>query len=51
MTVDSLPQSSIPITAPLRPRLGFLASTPIIAPVETETWGWNNMSISPRSIA
>ena len=31
MTVDSLPQSSIPITSPLRPKLGFLTSTPIIA--------------------
>src|SRR6476659_1043880 len=31
MSVDSLPQSSIPITAPLRPRFGFLTSTPIIA--------------------
>ena len=31
MTVDSLPQSSIPITSPLRPRFGFLTSTPIIA--------------------
>lgn len=31
MTVDSLPRSSIPITTPLRPRFGFLTSTPIIA--------------------
>ena len=31
MSVDSLPQSSIPITSPLRPRFGFLTSTPIIA--------------------
>ncbi len=31
MAVDSLPQSSIPITSPLRPKLGFLTSTPIIA--------------------
>src|SRR6201994_2626061 len=31
MSVDTLPQSSIPITSPLRPRFGFLTSTPIIA--------------------
>jgi peptide/nickel transport system permease protein len=31
MSIDSIPQSSIPITSPLRPRLGFLTSTPIIA--------------------
>lgn len=31
MSVDSLPRSSIPITSPLRPRFGFLTSTPIIA--------------------
>ncbi|GLR89848.1 ABC transporter permease [Bradyrhizobium iriomotense] len=31
MSIDSLPESSIPITRPLRPRFGFLTSTPIIA--------------------
>src|SRR5215468_356272 len=31
MSVDTLPRSSIPITSPLRPRFGFLTSTPIIA--------------------
>src|ERR1700756_3705074 len=31
MSIDTLPQSSIPITSPLRPRFGFLTSTPIIA--------------------
>src|SRR5215475_4406571 len=31
MSVDTLPQSSIPITSPLRPKFGFLTSTPIIA--------------------
>lgn len=31
MSVDSLPRSSLPITSPLRPRFGFLTSTPIIA--------------------
>src|SRR5436305_6164367 len=31
MSVDTLPQSSIPITSSLRPRFGFLTSTPIIA--------------------
>ena len=31
MAIESLPQPSIPITTPLRPRLGFLTATPIIA--------------------
>src|ERR1700745_1577009 len=31
MSADTLPPSSIPITSPLRPKLGFLTSTPIIA--------------------
>jgi peptide/nickel transport system permease protein len=31
MPADTLPQSSLPITGLLRPRLGFLAATPIIA--------------------
>jgi peptide/nickel transport system permease protein len=31
MSVDTVPQSSIPITTPLRPRFGFLTATPIIA--------------------
>ena len=31
MSIESLPESSIPITTPLRPRFGFLTSTPIIA--------------------
>ena len=31
MAIDSLPESSIPITRPLRPRFGFLFSSPIIA--------------------
>lgn len=31
MSIETLPESSIPITAPLRPRFGFLTSTPIIA--------------------
>ena len=31
MSIDTLPQPSIPITSPLRPRFGFLTSTPIIA--------------------
>jgi peptide/nickel transport system permease protein len=35
MSVDSLPRSSIPITSPLRPRFGFLTSTPIIAAATT----------------
>ncbi|MCP3477457.1 ABC transporter permease [Bradyrhizobium sp. CCGUVB1N3] len=31
MSIDTLPESSIPITKPLRPKFGFLTSTPIIA--------------------
>jgi peptide/nickel transport system permease protein len=31
MAIETLPEPSIPITTPLRPRFGFLASTPIIA--------------------
>ena len=31
MAVETLPEPSIPITAPLRPGLGFLTATPIIA--------------------
>jgi peptide/nickel transport system permease protein len=31
MAIETVPEPSIPITAPLRPRLGFLASSPIIA--------------------
>jgi peptide/nickel transport system permease protein len=31
MAIETLPEPSIPITAPLRPRFGFLTSTPIIA--------------------
>ena len=31
MAVETLPEPSIPITTPLRPGLGFLAATPIIA--------------------
>src|SRR5487761_881742 len=31
MAVDTLPEPTVPITAPLRPRLGFLTATPIIA--------------------
>lgn len=31
MSIETLPQSSIPITTPLKPRFGFLTSTPIIA--------------------
>jgi peptide/nickel transport system permease protein len=31
MSIDTLPQSSIPITTPLRPKFGFLTATPIIA--------------------
>src|ERR1700736_2187159 len=30
MAIETLPEPSIPITAPLRPRLGFLSSSPII---------------------
>src|SRR5258708_35724353 len=31
MAIETLPEPSIPITTPLRPRLGFLTSSPIIA--------------------
>jgi peptide/nickel transport system permease protein len=31
MAIETVPQPSIPVTTPLRPRLGFLTSTPIIA--------------------
>ena len=31
MALETLPEPSIPITTPLRPKLGFLAATPIIA--------------------
>ncbi|QDW39476.1 ABC transporter permease [Bradyrhizobium sp. KBS0727] len=31
MAIETLPEPSIPVTTPLRPRLGFLTSTPIIA--------------------
>jgi peptide/nickel transport system permease protein len=31
MALETVPESSIPITTPLRPRFGFLTSTPIIA--------------------
>src|SRR6202158_4916853 len=31
MAVETLPQPTIPITTPWRPRLGFLTATPIIA--------------------
>src|ERR1700744_5923202 len=31
MAIETLPESSIPITTPLRPGLGFLTDTPIIA--------------------
>src|SRR5258705_13734356 len=31
MAIDTLPQPSIPVTTPVRPRLGFLMATPIIA--------------------
>ncbi|WP_024507156.1 ABC transporter permease [Bradyrhizobium sp. ARR65] len=31
MAIESVPSPSIPITTPLRPRLGFLTATPIIA--------------------
>jgi peptide/nickel transport system permease protein len=31
MAIETLPESSIPITTPFRPRLGFLTATPIIA--------------------
>jgi peptide/nickel transport system permease protein len=31
MTIETLPEPSIPLASPLRPRFGFLTSTPIIA--------------------
>src|SRR5215813_7902395 len=31
MAIETLPEPSITITAPLRPRFGFLTATPIIA--------------------
>jgi peptide/nickel transport system permease protein len=31
MAIETLPEPSIPVTTPFRPRLGFLTSTPIIA--------------------
>src|SRR5947208_15647117 len=31
MAIETLPESSIPITTPFRPGLGFLTATPIIA--------------------
>jgi peptide/nickel transport system permease protein len=31
MAIETLPEPSIPLTTPLRPRLGFLTATPIIA--------------------
>jgi peptide/nickel transport system permease protein len=31
MAIETLPESSLPITTPLRPRFGFLTATPIIA--------------------
>src|SRR5881275_330601 len=31
MAIVTLPEPSIPVTTPLRPRFGFLTSTPIIA--------------------
>jgi peptide/nickel transport system permease protein len=31
MAIETLPEPSIPVTTPFRPKLGFLASTPIIA--------------------
>src|ERR1700687_4934439 len=31
MAIENLPEPSIPITTPFRPRLGFLTATPIIA--------------------
>ena len=31
MAVETLPEPTIPITTPLRPGLGFLTATPIIA--------------------
>src|ERR1700739_2388253 len=31
MAIESLPEPSVPLASPLRPRFGFLTSTPIIA--------------------
>src|SRR6202167_1413879 len=31
MAIEILPEPSVPITTPFRPRLGFLTATPIIA--------------------
>src|SRR5512138_2311802 len=31
MAIDTLPEPSIPVTTPFRPKLGFLTATPIIA--------------------
>ena len=31
MAIETLPEPSIPVTTPFRPKLGFLTSTPIIA--------------------
>ena len=31
MAIETLPESSLPVTRPLRPGLGFLTATPIIA--------------------
>jgi peptide/nickel transport system permease protein len=31
MTIETLPEPSVPLASPLRPRFGFLTSTPIIA--------------------
>jgi len=31
MTIETLPQPSVPLASPMRPRFGFLTSTPIIA--------------------
>src|SRR5947209_16410186 len=31
MAIETLPEPAIPITAPLRPRFGFLTASPIIA--------------------
>jgi peptide/nickel transport system permease protein len=35
MAIETLPEPSIPITTPFRPRLGFLTATPIIATATT----------------
>src|SRR5258706_7142202 len=31
MAIETLPEPTIPVTTPFRPKLGFLTSTPIIA--------------------